>query len=656
MSHTMMNHSFLSGLHTQLLDAGQVGPWPEAVQIAAFGKLASHYALPERFTPKSPYPDDSTVLKIAQEMVTYDKELQRKQANADGISLQFAKAASTYGVEDRAAVYTADIMRIFDKEAGDSLLGAQENTTANAAKTDVTAKVDEITQAGSGNKPVAPGQTAVNTSQGEVGAQKAAAHLEALLALDDSTLKQAGMSKVALREQLQALMSKIKGNPMLRNSLIGAGVGGAAGGIAGGMSDSVPGGVAGGAGLGALAGAGAGAGGTYGASKLKGLMARLRQSKPGMEPGTPIGGGAMTGALGGMSDDVAAVLGRGAPTHVPNNPGAVADAIGSGAFEGIDPDAFAAMFGKTSSYLEHYVQATNELPSNTGIVALAGLAIDAHGDEAFQEVMGTCKTAGEAEELLAQILAAQGDANETPAPEALELLAAALGEDADEGSPLAEKAAQLRETSILATANYKLAGVRDVAAKAGTAVADAAKYVASKGKALASKGYEGGKSLASKGVKAVKDNKGTAAAIGGTAVGSGALGYLAGRKSKKESSLLERLKQKQAEDSLLNAAPNTTETAAKTDVTAKVDQVTQADSGNKPVAPGETAVDTSPGEVGKTITAADEAYLQAFRKTAAEWAPRLPEMSRDQKSEALMAIHGLPPSMREAYFKDMYGG
>ena len=296
-------------------------------------------------------------------------------------------------------------------------------------------------------------------------------------------------------------------------------------------------------------------------------------------------------------------------------------------------------------------------PGPEAQVAAAGLGeAGAPGMEVMAHLVETVKTASEADDIIAQILHHQGQAGELASPELVQAIEqlmaeheAAEGQEglAPEGAP---KTGAFRDLPALARGAWNRKELRE---QFGT------EYINRKLKDAA---------------------KGSAKTVGAVGAASG-IAY-EGKKvydkvtqkdepaeeASKAASLLHYLKAA-ADGSLTDVEKNTPESAAKTDQVAELDMKNRAlheylkGVGNTALPGGkqvyeieqapkqENRVDTSNLPTNETKSA-ELAYVNSFRKIAAELGPHLPAtMSREEKVAHLQTMLGLPPGERVGYVK-----
>lgn len=299
-------------------------------------------------------------------------------------------------------------------------------------------------------------------------------------------------------------------------------------------------------------------------------------------------------------------------------------------------------------------------PGAEAQVAAAGLGeAGAPGMEVMAHVLDTVKTAEEADDIIEQILARQGEVGELASPELVEAIQQMM-DDEDE----AEKSAALSD-------------IRDyVKMKGKSTYKDIADTV---GEAAAKKTMEGHRQ------GAMKTLGRGALAVGGTAAAAyGGKKLYDKMKAKKEekseasepkaASLLAYLKAA-ADGSLTNVPENTPESAAHDEQVAQLDQANRSTSeyligqGGMSRLPNKGqvyAVEPAPKHddvatdtvASREVKSAEEAaYVQNFRKIASELGPYLPAtMPRATKVAHLQAMLGMPPSERGAYLKALRVG
>lgn len=160
------------------------------------------------------------------------------------------------------------------------------------------------------------------------------------------------------------------------------------------------------------------------------------------------------------------------------------------------------------------------------------------------------------------------------------------------------------------------------------------------------------KDIATSALKGVGKMLGTAGAVG--AAGLGAKALKDKMTEEKTSSMLAKLKQA-ADGSLANQDENTLTNAAKTDSVSELDKKNRPE-GEYLEGQGETQLDTSSGEVGdeKEVTAEEEEYVNQLVKVAEVYGKHLPATATDQEKIAhIQRLHALPPGQRLNYLSQL---
>jgi hypothetical protein len=298
-------------------------------------------------------------------------------------------------------------------------------------------------------------------------------------------------------------------------------------------------------------------------------------------------------------------------------------------------------------------------PSPEAQVAAGGLGQAGEGGlEVMAHVLDTVKTAADADDIIAQILHHQGEAGELASPELVEAIQQMMAQDeSGEGMPegMGDKQAALSDISNFAkTLKNRKKFIEDVGEEVGRASSNRLlkQYGAGAAKTV-------GKGLAG------------ASAAGAALYGGKKLYDKVKSKSEGESkaaSLLAQLK-RAADGSLTDSAENTPESAAQDEQVAQLDQQNRSTNEyllgvgktklpNKgqilhvSPAPKHDAVATDTVPSNETKNAEDQAYVQSFRKIAAEFGGALPaNMPKEEKIAHLQAMLGVPPSERLSYIR-----
>jgi hypothetical protein len=331
-------------------------------------------------------------------------------------------------------------------------------------------------------------------------------------------------------------------------------------------------------------------------------------------------------ALGEKKADEMPTADLGAPT-APGAPGAQAAPGGVGAL------AKAKML---LDLLKSKFQGAQPSPEAT--VATAGLAEHPNGMEVMAMVLDRSKTASEAEDVLQQILAQQGQDGQLASPELVEALQALLAGQGGEGAPPAEGAAPPAPEGPPpgeGGEDVKSAGMRDLVGK----------------------------------LNPFSKSKGGAPETNAPPVETP---NQPATNAKSASALVDILK-RASDGSLTSVGKNTPESAAKDDQTAALDlknrsagqyvvsqgksdmpNVGQVYEVKKPAPAKDNPVstDTTPSRETKSASLSEEEaeYVSQLRKTAEVYGPKLPiAMPQEEKVAHIHKLHGLVPSERPAY-------
>lgn len=167
MTASVFIHGLVAGMNARLMDAGYVN-WPDekvASEVTKF--VADQFSGPDILSSKGIAKESAIKMANAIRNVYHNLKNQGYQLDSD-----FAKQASVLKLEDRAH-NTAILCLEKAAEEAASLANKEVNTPENAAKTDSVAALDQQNRATNAHN-LGVGKTELDTSAGEVGAEKEA--------------------------------------------------------------------------------------------------------------------------------------------------------------------------------------------------------------------------------------------------------------------------------------------------------------------------------------------------------------------------------------------------------------------------------------------------------------------------------------------------
>ena len=591
-------HGLVEGVNARLMDGGYVN-WPnEKVANEVCAKVAKELNGPGILPPEAQLSVKSAQ-KIANRIISIHKELKEAGYKLDS---DFAKQASEMDLKKRASAVAVMCMQKAAEEA--SVASTTENTEEEAAKVDSLAELD-LKNRGVAEYHLGNGKTQLDTSSGEIGAEKGATW---------SALGGGEMGNIpdptvfappqVTPDQIKALVQQpASPDKSLIDSLVHS-------------------------------------------AKNNGALGAIKAHPwrtAAVALGLPaLGYGAMKGYQYMKTPD-----GEVVPVPDTSSDSTPLEVLGS-IYDPMETAVeFISKVGKFSPQIK---------------VAAATLAEKAD----FDSMNYIIKNASQAEELCTYVnkeqakTASLADEGFVRALNTIEKLAegmaekakGALGKVKDYVTGAAGKAKSHAGSAVMS-----LPGAQDLA-KGTSTLRDVAKDKTLKeivkadpknmGQALtALKRNEGLKDIA-KGV-----GKATAGATGAGLAATGAkklYDKVTEKDEEKNSSLMSALKAA-ADGSLNDTAENTLDDAAKSDSVAELDKENRPE-GEYTEGEGNTTLDTASGEIGDEKEAAE--YLSQLRKVAEVYGGKLPAMmDKNVKVAHIKKLHGLPPNQRLKYLESL---